>query len=601
MPSWQRPTSAYWYAHVATDQFTQTKKRDGYMQVLIADIETDGLFHDMTKIHCLAIGDLHGTTTVYADHKGYLPLHEGVDRLRKADRIVMHNGIGFDYPVLERFFGDAFVPLERIYDTLILSRLTNPERGKHSLEDWGESLGFEKYEYSDWSKFTDQMAVYCARDVDVTRKVYEQLCWCDWDRAIDVEHKFAYVISQQERHGFKLNLTKARELEATLRQEQVDIERELQEIFPPKVIKRVSEKTGKPLKDKIEAFNPGSRKQIADRFIEKYGWKPRKFTPAGSPAVDEQVLAGLKFEEASTLLRYMRVSKQLGQVVDGDAAWLKLERNGYVHGKVNTIGAATHRCSHFSPNMAQVDKKDLRMREVWEPDTGHILVGCDAEGLELRCLASYLGRFDGGKYADAVVNGDKSNGTDVHSVTKKLLQMQSRDNAKRVMYAYLYGAGDSKLKSILKEDGAGLQDGAEARKALQKGIKGLNDIVVSVKKRADTGKLKGIDGRMIPIRSAHSALNSLLQSAGAIVMKYALVIFHYDLASKAGYVKNNVATTFKYCANVHDEVQMSVPPEKAEEIGKMFAEAIRLAGEHLDMRCVLAGSYDIGANWKETH
>lgn len=571
------------------------------MKVLIADIETDGLFKDLTKIHCIAIGDTHGLTTVYADRKGYAPIDQAIAELRTADRIVMHNGMGFDYPVLEKFYGQNFIPLEKIYDTLIVSRLTDPERGRHSLEDWGESLGYEKYEYNDWSKFTDEMAVYCARDVDVTRKVYEQLKWCDWHQAIAAEHKFAYAIGQQERHGFRLDIPKVRDLETTLRQEKVDIERELQDIFPPKVIERVSEKTGRPLKTKVEPFNPSSRKQIAERFIEKYKWKPRKFTPAGSPAVDESVLAELPFPEAAALSRYMRVQKQLGQVADGDAAWLKLERDGYVHGKVNTIGAATHRCSHFSPNLAQVDKKDLRMREVWVPDEGHVLVGCDAEGLELRCLASYLGRYDNGKYADAVVNGDKSNGTDVHSVTKKLLDMNSRDQSKRVVYAYLYGAGDAKLKSILKEDGSGVQDGAEARKRLQKGITGLEEIVKGVKDRAKHGKLKGIDSRMIPIRSAHSALNSLLQSAGAIAMKYALNIFHYELATAKGWVKDNKCVSFNYCANVHDEVQLSVPPDIAEEVGQTFAQAITLAGERLNMRCKLAGSYDIGANWKETH
>ena len=571
------------------------------MNVLIADIETDGLYHDLTKIHCLAIGDLDGTTTLYADHEGYDPLSTGIERLAKADRIVMHNGIGFDYPVLEKFYGQNFVPLEKVYDTLIMSRLTDPERGRHSLADWGVSLGYEKYEYNDWSVFTEEMGVYCCRDVDVTRKVYLALCKCDWTRAIEVEHKFAYIISQQELHGFRLNIEKARDLEATLREEQIAIIGELQKIFPPVTIERISEKTGKRLKDKIEVFNPGSRKQVADRFIQKYKWKPSKFTPAGSPAVDEEVLATLPYEEAKPLLRYLRVSKQLGQVADGDAAWLKLERNGYVHGKVNTIGAATHRCTHFSPNMAQVDKKDLRMREVWEADPGEKLVGCDAEGLELRCLASYLGKYDNGRYADSVVNGDKATGTDVHSVTKKLLKMKSRDNAKRVMYAYLYGAGDAKLASVLKEDGAGVTDGKEARKLLQKGIIGLDEIVTSVKARASQGKLKGLDGRMIPIRSAHSALNSLLQSAGAIVMKYAIVIFHYKLATAAGFVKDNKAVAFKYCANVHDEAQMSVPEDIAETVGKLFAEAIRLAGEELNMRCVLAGSYDIGTNWKETH
>jgi DNA polymerase-1 len=380
-----------------------------------------------------------------------------------------------------------------------------------------------------------------------------------------------------------------------------DIENELQEVFPPKTIERWSEKTGKRLKDKIEVFNPGSRKQIAERLTELYNWVPSKYTPTGAPQIDETVLGALNYPEAKLLARYFRCQKQLSQISEGDSGWLKcVDSNGYVHGRVNTIGAATHRCAHFGPNMAQVDKKDPRMRAVWLPDAGHKLVGCDADALELRMLASYLGLFDGGEYRDALLYGSKDDGTDVHSRTANLVGV-SRDAAKRVTYAYLYGASDRKLTEILRESNGKIRSGKEARKRMDEGINGLGKLSTLVKKKAARGFIKAVDKRRIPIKSEHSALNFLLQSAGAILMKKALQVFHYDLCVSEGYVKDNKPVHFHYCANVHDEVQLSCEPKHAEKIGALFAKSIEVAGERLGLRCPTTGSFDIGENWRETH
>jgi DNA polymerase-1 len=573
---------------------------------LIADIETDGL--NPKVIHCLAIGSLiDGDEILYADQTGYPSIREGITRLCAAERVVFHNGLGFDYPVLRQFFpeDDALIKLrERIWDTLIMSRMCDPKGRSHGLADWGERLGFPKGSHEDWSQFSEAMGEYCKLDVAVTRKVYQELLGKfseDWEEAFRLEQDFAWVIALQQRHGFRLDVEAAEELASTLRQEMGDIEVELQEVFPPKVIERYSEKTGKRLKDKVEVFNPGSRKQIAERLIERYQWKPKKYTPTGAPQIDEQILLGMKFPEAQLLSRYMRCQKQMSQISEGDSAWLKcVDENGYVHGSVNTIGTATYRCSHFAPNIAQVDKKDLRMRDVWKPDPGHVLVGCDADQLELVMLAHYLGMFDNGEYRDALLNGSKADGTDVHSRTAKLVGV-SRDDSKRVTYAYLYGASDRKLTQILKESNGKVRDGKEARRRLNEGINGLGKLAALIHKRAKRGYIKGLDGRRVPIISEHSALNFTLQSAGAILMKKALQVFHYDMCASEGYVVNDMPVHFNYCANVHDEVQMSCEPDHAEKLGGMFADAITKAGEELCLRCPTSGSYDIGSSWKETH
>ena len=265
------------------------------------------------------------------------------------------------------------------------------------------------------------------------------------------------------------------------------------------------------------------------------------------------------------------------------------------------MGTATHRCSHFKPNMAQVDKKDLRMREVWVADEGQVLVGCDADALELVCLAHYLGKYDNGVYRDALLYGSKEEGTDVHSRTQKLVELPTRDEAKRMQYAYLYGASDRKLASISKEAGGPLKDGKEIRKRMDEGIDGLGELSEGIQKRAKAGWFKAIDGRKITIRSPHSALNFLLQSCGAIVMKKAAQVFHYDFAVKKQLVVDGQLKGFAYVANVHDEVQFSADPDVADVVGKTFADSITEAAVRLGMRCPLSGTYEIGDNWKETH
>jgi DNA polymerase-1 len=607
------------------------------MNVLIADCETDGFLDTYTKLWTIQLGAADGDdVTVYADQPGFPPLSEGLDRIRSADRVVFHNGLRFDIHAINRLYPDT-LRVDQIYDTLIAVRLLNPEERVNKLEDWGERLNVLKGRYTgDFQKFDDELVKYAVQDIHVTRALYHYVepKLRDWGLSVELEHKVAYVIGLQEQNGFRLNVEKARALEAELRQEMTDIERELQVIFPPIYVPDMTKGTALVTpkvsnrkngyeagcsfsRVKVQEFNPGSEMQIELRLKRKYKWKPRSFTPTGRAKVDEKVLGSLPYAEVKALLRYLRVAKQLGQISDGDNAWLKLVKSdGRVYGAVNTIGCATGRMSHFAPNMGQVDKKDLRMREVWEPRPGWVLKGIDADAIEGRMQGHYLSRYDGGEFIDRVLHGSKDDGTDFHSVNLEACKpagLVTRDpGAKRLYYAYLYGAGDAKLGSIVREDRikAGLdlpklKDralGGVVRKLLAKGMRGIDapdgtpSLKGDLRKALKRGWVKGLDGRRIFIRSEHSALNFLLQGGGAVVMKYALLIFHFN-QNLWEYGKD-----FAYCANVHDEVQIECKPELAEAIGDIFADCIRLAGERLNVRCPLAGTTSVsGANWKETH
>ena len=508
--------------------------------------------------------------------------------LDSCDLIIMHNGICFDAPVLRETWKISIMP-SQVCDTLVLSRLLSPSMvGGHSLAAWGERLGFPKGEFSDWDGgLTPEMEEYCIQDTLVTAKLYQHLVselkQQKFDqRSIDLEHKVQAIIAKQERNGFKLDERKATILLSELQTKLAAIEVSLQSIFPTRVTERFSEKTGKKLKDKVEEFNPGSRKQIGERLIEK-GWKPEKYTETGLPIVDEGTLDGVDIPEAKAINEYLMLQKRISQI----ESWLEyLKEDGRVHGQVFTNGAVTGRMTHNKPNMAQIPNSSSpyghECRDLWIVEKGYKLVGIDASGLELRMLAHYM---QDDAYTREVVSGD------IHTANQKAAGLETRNQAKTFIYAFLYGAGDAKIGKVV---GAGAKEGQKLKADFLKNTPSLKELREKVGRIAEnTGTLPGLDGRRIHVRSAHAALNSLLQSAGAIVMKQALVILNDEL--------RKAKIDYKFVANVHDEWQIEVEESRAEEAGKLGAKAIELAGVSLNMRCPLAGEYKVGNSWKETH
>jgi DNA polymerase I-like protein with 3'-5' exonuclease and polymerase domains len=547
---------------------------------IVLDIETNST-HD--KIWLVVTRDIE--TGAVVSWKQASGLQKYLD---SCDLIIMHNGIAFDLPVLQKSWS-VTMKLSQVYDTLVASRLLNPSlEGGHSLAAWGQRLGFPKGDFSDWDGgLTPEMEQYCIQDTLVTQKLYDvlinELKYNKFEqRSIELEHKVQAIIAKQERNGFRLDEKKATILLSELSSKLAAIEVEMQGIFPAKTIERVSEKTGKSLKAKVEVFNPGSRKQIGERLIEK-GWKPDRFTETGQPIVDEGTLEGLDIPEAKAINEYLMLQKRIAQI----ESWLKaLGSDGRVHGKVITNGAVTGRMTHMSPNMAQVPNSGSPYgedcRDLWIVDKGYKLVGIDASGLELRMLAHYM-KDDA--YTSEVVSGD------IHTANQKAAGLETRNQAKTFIYAFLYGAGDAKIGKVV---GAGEKEGKELKSRFLQNtpsLKILREKVSSIAK--NSGTLPGLDGRRLQVRSDHAALNTLLQSAGAIVMKQAVVLLDESL-SKFG-------IDYKFVANVHDEWQIEVEESYADMVGKIGTQSIENAGKVLDMRCPLAGEYKVGNSWKETH
>ena len=570
---------------------------------LIFDIETDGL--KPTVVWVIVTKDID-TQEVKTFYKPFDTFNEYIS---KAEEVIGHNIIGYDIPVCERLLGTTFDHC-KVTDTLVLSRLANPQREAHSLDYWGGVLGNAKGTYSDWSQLTPEMVVYCKQDVDVNEQVYERLLYelADFgSESLLLEHKVQHIIQKQIRNGWLLDEPKAHDLVAELKEKQYDLEENVQKVFIPlpTFIKEVTPKVKKDgtisvvgLKflgerwttvggpfSRIDwpVFNLGSRRQIG-RYLQHFGWKPKVFTETGQAIVSEDVLKDVKgIPEAELIASYLLVQKRIVQV----RSWLEAvdEDTGRVHGYVNTNGAVTGRMTHSKPNCAQVPSSSSlygpECRACWIVPEDYKLVGIDASGLELRMLAHFM---NDPEYTKEILEGD------IHTANQKAAGLANRNLAKTFIYAYLYGAGDEKIGSIA---GGGRNMGRKLKAKFLKGTPALAVLKENVSIAAGKGYLRGLDKRKVFVRSEHSALNTLLQSAGALVMKQALIILD-EYAILWG-------IDYKFVGNIHDEFQVEVRADQAERFGQLACSCIEAAGLAFKLKCPLAGDFNVGDSWAETH
>lgn len=642
---------------------------------LVFDAETDGLLDTVTTIHVIRMIDRDtGKRLRFTDHETY---HDGtlvcangsiadaLALLEAADVCYSANGIKYDAPVFDKLRGPFRIKKHfdtRVASAVIWPNLTDvdfglirsgklPEEfqkkgliGRNSVEAWGWRLGERKGDFNPkdygytWADvpFLREMGDYCGQDVETTLKWIEKIESKNYStQCLDLEMRVAEIIAAQERRGFAFDMKAAEALYVTLTKRKAELDAELQVAFPPWEVKlddfipKRNNKTrgyiaGVPVpRTETKVFNPGSRHHIADRLEAMRGWRPSEFTKEGTPKIDETVLGALPYPEAKLIAEYLLVTKYIGQVSDGDNSWFKFYKEGRIHGTVNSNGAVTGRMTHARPNIAQVPKVGspygAECRALFTASPGLVLVGCDAEGLELRMLAHFMAKWDGGAYVETVVNGRKEDETDVHNVNKKAAGLNSRDAAKTTIYGLMYGAGDLKLGTIIYDDFTEAQRmafdtkypaadpkardsafaglGKKRRARLMESLPAFKKLVDAVKARAKTAKsLPGLDGRVLHVRSEHSALNVLLQSAGALVMKQAAVIL-FDSIENDPELNGRVWLV----ASIHDEYQLETHPDLADKLGRLAAESIRLAGEHFNLRCPLAGAYATGTTWRCTH
>ena len=574
---------------------------------LVFDIETDDV--KATKVHCIvAQNPESGEIFKFPPNK----LEEGYQFLTTADRLIGHNIIGFDIPMVHKF-SDVDLSDKEVIDTLVLSRLFNPTRdGGHGLESWGYKLGYPKIEFDDYQNYSTEMLDYCVRDVQLNTLVLNELRKESKGfskESIDLEQDVAKIIKGQELNGFKFDMHSAQILLAELRERMQKIEDEVHTTFKPKwvdtkqvtpYIKKDGNLSKRGLTDDeyqrcldtedyspfmrqtLQEFNLGSRKQIGEYLID-FGWKPERFTPTGQPIVDEKTLSEIThIHEAKLIADFLLLQKRIAQV----DSWVEaVQEDGRVHGFVIPNGTITGRMTHRKPNMAQVPSVSSpygqECRACWTVDEGNVLLGVDASGLEIRMLAHYMDDKD---FIKEILDGD------IHTANQRAAKLESRNQAKTFIYALMYGAGDEKLGKVV---GGSTSDGKRAREHFFDNKPSFKSLRDRVQRAANKKYLKGLDGRKLYIRNNHAALNTLLQGAGSIVMKKGLSILANRLELSM--------TPFKFVANIHDEWQIEVSECRANKVGTLAVQSIIDAGNHFNLRCPLDGEFKIGRDWSETH
>lgn len=579
---------------------------------IVFDIETDGLLDTTKRFWCGWLYDSYTDLyTGYTDLDEFFDALNKYGT--SGYSIVGHNICKFDIPVLKKLKGErfAFDVRDVCIDTLVLARLIYANikdtdvglirsgrlpkalYGSHSLKAYGYRMGELKGTYGEqegaWDKFTHEMYEYNKQDVVVTLKLFQKLMAKGYPlKAIQLEHDIAWVMAKQERNGFVFDKDQAAKLYSELAgKRQVLYENLVSKggswtVYKgDKIYKRDNAKRGikagvpYPQYEEV-TFNPNSRQHIAKVLMDR-GWEPTEMTPTGAPKVDEETLKTAKgIDLTEDILEYLLINKRIAQLAEGDNAWLKLMKDdpdGYtrIHGSVNPNGAVTGRATHAYPNVAQVpagrSPYGEECRSLFRVPTGWYEAGIDASGLELRCFAHFLYPYDHGEYVNEILNGD------IHTHNQKMAGLPTRDQAKTMIYCMMYGGGDGKLGEVINgtaKDGKALKErffnAVPAYKELCSDIErtlitasewvgGVNKVTWRKRVHPDNSNLSithsilGLDRRVVYVRSPHSALNTLLQSAGALICKKWVCLVEENMR-KAGY-KHGWDGDFAMMAWVH--------------------------------------------------
>ena len=413
---------------------------------------------------------------------------------------------------------------------------------------------------------------------------------------VTLEHDVQRILTDQELHGWYFDERAAWELTSALQKELREVEEVLRnrhpyvrgsEFTPKRDNRSKGYAAGAPF-TRLKETNLSSRDHISWILRTFYGWTPTNLTATGKPIIDEVVLKEIGTEVSMMFLRILTIKKMLGMLSEGENAWLKLSTTANRIHHHCSVATNTHRCAHRNPNLGQVPS-DERFRRLFIPSPGQLMVGADLSGIELRMLAHYLARYDGGRYAEVLLNGD------IHQTNADKIGI-TRKQVKTVTYAFLYGAGDEKIGysyDAQLSPQAAKRKGKEIRAAYVDAVEGLGDLLEAIKKASERGYIVSIDGRKIEVDSSHKALNYLLQSGAGVIAKRWMVI-NQDTIKQTQLCCSQLAF-------IHDELQFECAPEHINDLRTSLVFSATAAGEYYNLRVRIDAEAKEGNNWSEVH
>jgi len=592
----------------------------------VFDLEGNNLLPNITKVWCVVFKDIDTDVVTSYDIRSSSFRDDVAKEIRQATLLIGHNVINFDFPVLEKVLGITYTG--EIYDTLVVSRLLNPDRiGGHSLDRWGRKFGRLKPEHEDWTQFSEEMLHRCAEDVEINYLLYKYetegiaSSKTDWSLSIKLEHEVAKIISRQERNGVAFDKEKAircinsltDELDKLYNQVRPSLKYDVNTPYD-KPVSRVFLKSGQYTSSVTQWYDDpsvvggpfsrvlfeepelGSRHKLIKQLLS-FGWKPEVFTEKGAPkltikGIPVDSLNNIVGDIGSAIAKWYTYSHRRSQI----QGWLnhpRLQVDGRLPAQANPLGTPTGRMRHsVVVNVPKAEERVVygkEMRSLFIAKPGYLLVGHDASGLENRMLAHYMNDPD---LTHEILDGDFH--TKVWEPIKEYVH--SRGNTKNIEYALFYGAADDKLGSMVDYKPSGMSNkamGKIIRELIMKGLPALDDLTKRIQKEAKKGYLIGLDGRRLYVRYSHSALNTQLQGAGAIVMKTSMVFLDK-------WVKKYELDVTKVL-DMHDEAQAEVLPSHVELYSTLAVKSIERAGTFYKMNVPLTGEVKVGKNWAETH
>jgi DNA polymerase-1 len=627
------------------------------MRIVVGDLEADGLLPEATKCWCGVFKDRQTQEIFkFKPHQ----IDAMLEFLGTVDVLIMHNGIGYDWPLLKKLYG--FEYKGKKVDTLIMSRLLNPKRlvpfncpdkkaGPHGIKAWGYRVGRGKPDYDDWANYSDEMLHRCTEDVEILDLVYDALLLeakgKNWKNAFLMSFKLFEYLQKQEEYGWLVDQEHMQFCISQLTNWIRRIDRVLVPKLPMKLeinetkkegiynyVRKPFLKSGKPSESVVNwciscgididaspvsgPFSRVSLRQIdldsgqeTKDYLLAEGWEPLEWNTNDdgertSPKLSkDDPFDGIEGKVGSLVARRVQCRHRRSSI-EGLTGLIR--EDGRIGSAINTLaatGRATHRGIVNIPGAKSFFGK--QMRKIFICKEGFTLVGTDSDACQVRMLC---GRMNDPVYTDNVLNGKKEDGTDIHSVNMRAAGLGNRDDAKTFFYGFLFGAGDTKVGKIVKGSSA---DGKRLKNQFLEGLPALKELLETLTKQWKAtakqrynakfnrmeyynGYIIALDGRPVLVPSEHQVLVYLLQSDEAIMMSVAYILFNKEMEKRYVY-----GVDYGVVCWMHDEYNVECRIEIKDTVAKLAEEAIAAAGRFFKISCPHIGQAKIGRDWYAIH